>query len=165
MLVIKMAVRNLFRYKRRTIITSLAIAIGLLFYISIDSLLLGWYGSTEEQYIDYEVASGRIVKKSWWEDKDRLLLSQSIENTGEITSLLDNLGIDYTPRTEFKADLIFYKDPFPEDGVYPARVVAIDPGQDGLEMLLPINCTLRWAIPSGSSFPESRATRRFWTPG
>jgi len=131
MLVIKMAVKNLFRYKRRTIITSLAIAIGLLFYISIDSLLLGWYGSTEEQYIDYEVASGRIVKKSWWEEKDRLLLSQSIENPGEITSLLDELGVDYTPRTEFKADLIFYKDPFPEDGVYPARVVAIDPEQDG----------------------------------
>ncbi len=131
MLVIKMALKNLFRYKRRTIITSAAIAVGLVFYILMDSLLLGWYGSTERQYIDYEVASGRIVKKSWWEEKDRLPLSRSIENTGEITSLLDNLGINYTPRTEFKADLIFYKDPFPEDGVYPTRVVAIDPEQDG----------------------------------
>ena len=131
MLVLKMALKNLFRYKRRTIITSVAIAVGLTFYIWMDSLLLGWYGSTERQYINYEVASGRIVKKSWWDEKDRLLLSHSIENTEEITSLLDNLGIDYAPRTEFRADLIFYKDPFPEDGVYPAKVVAIDPERDG----------------------------------
>ena len=130
MFVVKMALKNLFRYKKRTIITAIAIAIGLVFYIFIDSLLQGWYGGTERQYINYEVASGRIVKKSWWEEKDRLLLSHSIKNTAEITSLLDTLGIEYTPRTEFQADLIFYKYPFPEDGVYPAKVVAIDPERD-----------------------------------
>ena len=130
MFVLKMALKNLFRYKKRTIITAFAIAFGLLAYIFVDSLLQGWYSGTERQYINYEVASGRIVKKSWWDEKDRLLLSQSIENTGEITSLLDELGIAYTPRTEFLADLVFYKDPFPEDGVYPTKVVAIDPERD-----------------------------------
>lgn len=131
MLILKMAVKNLFRYKRRTIITASAIAVGLVFYIFIDSLLMGWYGDTERQYLDYEVASGRIVRKSWWEDRDRLPLTQSIEDTGAVTSLLDELGIAYTPRTEFQADLVFYKDPFPEDGVYPAKVVAVDPVRDG----------------------------------
>ena len=130
MFVLKMALKNLFRYKKRTIITAFAIAIGLVFYIFVDSLLQGWYGGTERQYMNYEVASGRIVKKSWWNEKDRFFLSRSIENTAEITSLLEELGIDYTPRTEFLADLIFYKDPFPEDGVYPAKVVAVDPERD-----------------------------------
>ncbi len=131
MLIIRMAAKNLLRYKKRTIITSIAIAIGLVFYLLMDSLLLGWYGGTERQYKDYEVASGKIVSRAWWEDKDRLPLSQSIENPEKVSALLDELGIVYTVRTEFMADLVFYKDPFPEDGVYPVKVVAIDPDSDG----------------------------------
>lgn len=127
----KMAVKNLFRYKKRTFITSIAIAFGLMFYILMNSLLMGWYGSTEQQYIDYEVADGRIVKKAWWEDQERLPLTESIEKTDRVTSLLDELEIDYTPRTEFRADLIFYKNPYPEDGVYHGKVIAVDPQRDG----------------------------------
>ena len=130
-MIIKLAILNLLRHKRRTFITGSAIAFGLIFFILIDSLLEGWYGGTEKQYIDYDVASGRIVQRSWWEEKDRLLLTRSIENTGDVTTLLEELEIDYTGRTEFFADLIFYKDPYPEDGVFPARVVAIDPSTDG----------------------------------
>ncbi|MBI9100998.1 MAG: ABC transporter permease [Spirochaetales bacterium] len=131
MLILKMAVKNLLRYKKRTLITAVAIAIGLIFYIFMDSLLEGWYGKTYQQYMDYEVASGKIVKKSWWTEKERLPLSQSIEDTESITALLDELEIEYTPRTEFLADLVFYKDPFPEDGVYPTRITAVDPVRDG----------------------------------
>lgn len=130
MQILKLAARNLFRHGRRTLITGIAIAVGLAFYIFIDSLLMGWYSGTEQDYIDYEVASGRIVKKTWWEEKDRMPLSQSIEDTEEITSLPEELGIEYTPRTEFGAELIFYKDPYPQSGVYPARVVAVDPERD-----------------------------------
>ncbi len=129
-MIFKLAILNLLRHKRRTFITGTAIAVGLIFFILMDSLLQGWYGGTEKQYIDYDVASGRIVQKSWWDDKDRLPLTRSIENTIEITSLLEELDIDYTGRTDFYADLIFYKDPYPEDGVFPARVVAIDPSTD-----------------------------------
>ncbi|MFP4179703.1 MAG: ABC transporter permease [Spirochaetaceae bacterium] len=127
----KMAVKNLFRYKKRTFITSIAIAFGLMFYILMNSLLMGWYGSTEQQYINYEVADGRIVKKTWWEELERLPLKESIEKTDTITSLLDELRIDYTPRTEFRADLVFYKNPYPEDGVYHGKVIAVDPQKDG----------------------------------
>ncbi len=130
-MIFKLAILNLMRHKRRTIITGSAIAFGLIFFILIDSLLQGWYGGTEKQYIDHYVASGRIVQKSWWEDKDRLPLTRSIENIYEITSLLEELNIDFTARTDFFADLIFYKDPYPEDGVFPAIVVAIDPSTDG----------------------------------
>ncbi|MFP4619229.1 MAG: ABC transporter permease [Spirochaetaceae bacterium] len=127
----KMAVKNLFRYKKRTFITSIAIAFGLMFYILMNSLLMGWYGSTEQQYINYEVADGRIVKKAWWEELERLPLKESIEKTDTITSLLDELRIDYTPRTEFRGDLVFYKNPYPEDGVYHGKVIAVDPQKDG----------------------------------
>ena len=131
MFILKMAAKNLFRYRKRTIITGLAIAVGLIFYLFMDSLLRGWYGNTERQYIDYEVASGRIVTSQWWEEKENLPLNQSIEDPGKIITLLEELDISYTPRTEFQADLIFYKDPFPEDGTYPAKITAVDPETDG----------------------------------
>lgn len=130
MLVIKMAFKNLFKHKRRTFMTAVAIAVGLAFYIFLDSLMSGWYVGTERQYLNYEVASGRIVRESWWKDKDRLPLAQSIEDTGTITELLDDLGFQYAPRTEFSADLVFYRDPYPEDGAFPVKVVAVDPVAD-----------------------------------
>ena len=80
MLIVKIAVKNLLRHKRRTIITGIAIAVGLIFFIFMDSLLVGWYGNTERQYIEYEVASGRIVKKSWWKDKSQFLKRSSYQN-------------------------------------------------------------------------------------
>ncbi|GAB1481882.1 hypothetical protein MASR2M78_06970 [Treponema sp.] len=131
MYIFKMAFKNLWRYKKRTLITAGALAIGLVSYIFVDSFMMGWFDSTKTQYLEYEVASGRIVKKTWWADKERMPLSQSIEEPAAITSILDELGIAYTSRTEFGADLIFYKDPFPEDGSYPARVVAVDSATDG----------------------------------
>lgn len=130
MLVLKIAFKNLFRYKRRTFITGLAIAVGLAFYIFIDSLLTGWYSGAEHGYINYEVASGRIVKQAWWDEKERMPLSESIENTEALTSLMQELDVAYAPRTEFAADLVFYEDPYPQDGVYPTKVTAIDPQLD-----------------------------------
>lgn len=127
----KMAFKNLFRYKRRTFITVIAIGIALTFYIYMDSLMEGWYKGTEREYINYEVADGRIVRADWWADKDRKPLSLSIDNPNEISSLLDKLDIAYTMRTEFLADLVFYEDPFPTDGDLPTVVTAIDLSTDG----------------------------------
>ena len=39
--ILELAAKNLLRYKRRTIITSIAIAMGLMMYIFVDSLLMG----------------------------------------------------------------------------------------------------------------------------
>jgi ABC-type lipoprotein release transport system permease subunit len=44
---------------------------------------------------------------------------------------LESEGLHAVPRIPFPADLIFFKDPFPEDGFIPARVVAIHPEKDG----------------------------------
>jgi len=44
--------------------------------------------------------------------------------------LLDDSGAGYSSRISFGGDLIFYKDPFPEDGSIPGRFIAIDPQKD-----------------------------------
>jgi ABC-type lipoprotein release transport system permease subunit len=130
MLLPKMALRNLFRHPKRVIITSIAIAVGVAAFILFDSLLSGWFTETERGYIDYEVASGRIVRDSWWKERDELPLTEAITDTDAITTLLEDLDIPYAPRTEFRADLVFYEDPYPSSGVYPTRVVAVDPELD-----------------------------------
>lgn len=130
MLLPRMALRNLFRHPKRTVITSIAIALGVAAFILFDSLLDGWFTETERGYRDYEVASGRIVRESWWQEREKLPLSESIVETETITGILEELDIPYAPRTEFKADLVFYEDPYPSSGVYPTRIVAVDPERD-----------------------------------
>lgn len=130
MLLAKMAARNLFRHPKRTLITGIAIALGVAAFILFDSMLLGWFNETERGYIHYEVASGRIVRDSWWQDREKLPLSESIVDTETVTSILEDLDIPYAPRTEFAADLVFYENPYPSSGVYPTRVVAVDPALD-----------------------------------
>ncbi len=129
-LILSLAFKNLMRYRRRTFITGSVIALGLMFYILMDSLLLGWFSGTERQYIDYQVASGRIVRDQWWADRERLPLEYSIADTAAVTALLEDRRITYTPRTDFTADLIFYRDPYPEDGSYQVAVTALDPVTD-----------------------------------
>lgn len=146
MMLVKMAFKNLFRHPRRTVITGIAIAVGVAGFILMDSLLLGWFSETERGYVEYEVASGRIVRDSWWEEREEFPLDELIEETSTVTSILEDLGITYTPRVEFLADLIFYEDPYPSSGTYPTRIVAVDPEQDA-EI---------FALADSISNPESR---------
>ncbi len=121
-----LAFKNLARYKKRTAITSLSIAVGLAFYIFMDSMIIGAIFDSEKNLFMYETGSGVIQTDSYWDDKDLLPLEYSIENTEKITGILGSLDIPYAERTYFSADLLVYQDPYPEDGNIPVRVTAID---------------------------------------
>ncbi len=125
-----LAFKNLTRYKKRTAITSLSIAVGLAFYIFLDSLIMGGIYDSEKNLFMYETGSGVIQKDSYWEEKDLLPLEYSIEDTEKITGLLGKLEIPYAERTYFSADLLVYKNPYPEDGNIPVKVTAIDYDND-----------------------------------
>ena len=58
-----LAMKNLARYKRRTIITATAIALGLMMYVIVDSLLLGIEVESERNLLWYETSSVRIHTK------------------------------------------------------------------------------------------------------
>jgi len=57
----KMAMKNLARYKKRTMITAGAIAYGLMMFILMQSLLTGINRESETNLRLYETASGRIM--------------------------------------------------------------------------------------------------------
>ena len=128
-MIVSMAWRNLLRHRRRTLITSVAIAVGFVFFIVLDSLMVGWANDTELAYRRYEVASGRVVSERWWNERRELPLSSSFFGE-KIERIIEDTGMEHAARVEFFADLVMYRDPYPEDGVFPTRVIAVDPIED-----------------------------------
>lgn len=125
----KMAFKNLARYKKRTMITAGAIAYGLMMFIVMRSLLTGIDNESETNLRLYETATGRIMAPGYWDDRETFPLEKSFDPE-VVTPLLESSGAAYAPRISFGGDLIFYKDPFPEDGSIPGRFTAIDPERD-----------------------------------
>ncbi|NLA97037.1 MAG: ABC transporter permease [Spirochaetales bacterium] len=128
--ILQLAAKNLMRYKRRTAITAVAIAFGLMMYVFVDSLLLGAELESMRNLRWYETASLRVHDSAYWEDRYFLPLDASIENPQEILDLLKAEGIAATARTSFAADMILYQDDFGEDGNMSVQVTAINPATD-----------------------------------
>ncbi|MCK9482580.1 MAG: FtsX-like permease family protein [Bacteroidia bacterium] len=125
-----LAMKNLNRYKRRTAVTAIAIAIGLMMYILVDSLLLGVEIESERNLIWYETSSVRIHNKDYWPDRLLYPLKEGIEKSTQLTKLLGENGYTATERIVFKADMVLYSNDFGEDGNFPVVVTAIDPEKD-----------------------------------
>ena len=128
--ILELAAKNLMRYKRRTLITAIAIAMGLMMYIFVDSLLMGANLESMRNLRWYETASLRIHKNSYWEERMFLPLESSIEQSDAVLDLLADQGIVATERTVFAADMILYQEDFGEDGNMTVQVTAINPDTD-----------------------------------
>ncbi|MGE4524859.1 MAG: ABC transporter permease, partial [Sphaerochaeta sp.] len=128
--ILQLAAKNLMRYKRRTAITAVAIAFGLMMYVFVDSLLVGAELESMRNLRWYETASLRVYDTAYWEDRYFLPLDASIEKAQEILDLLKAEGIAATERTLFAADMILYQEDFGEDGNVSVQVTAINPDTD-----------------------------------
>ncbi len=127
---ISLAFKNLTRYKRRTLITAGAIAVGLMMYIFIDSMLMGAEMESVRNLKWFETASARILNDEYWENRFQKPLDLNISNPDRIIETLDQQGITATKRMVFSGDLIFNAINFGEDGNMPATITAIDPEKD-----------------------------------
>jgi len=130
MFLLKLALKNLNRHKRRTFITCISIAVGIALYIFMDSMLLGLSLESERNIIWYETGHALIHETGYWEDKDFTPLDLSIKNTGETLSLLDKNGYKATGRTVFNAEIIVNEDPWKSDGYLQVQTIAIDTESD-----------------------------------
>ena len=122
--------KNLFRYKRRTFITAIAIALGLSMYLIVDSLLLGIEEESIRNLLWYETSSIRIHTEKYWPDRLLYPLEQGIEKPQEVLELLRKEGYTATERTMFTSEMILYSDDFGEDGNMSVLVTAINPETD-----------------------------------
>ncbi len=128
--IIKLAFQNLTRYKRRTIITSFAIAIGLMMFIFVDSMLQGAEKESELNLKRYETSSLRILNNEYWENRLMKPLDLSISDPDAILSDLEKEGYTATKRITFTADMILNSADFGEEGNLSVAVQAVDTERD-----------------------------------
>ena len=129
---IRLAFRNIFRHFSRTFLTFLAIAVGLMFLIIMDSMLTGIDQESFDKIINYETGHIKIFHREYREDEENLPLDRSIEKPSLIINELgkypDVVGV--TSRINFRIML--------SDGVdqYPAVGIAVNPADDQSVFLL-----------------------------
>lgn len=126
MFLIKFAFKNLTRHKRRTIITSSALAVGLIMYILLDSLLVGMFEASNNNLKDAETADGKILTAEAFEDIKFLPLSDRIEDPDSVMDLVHELGGKASKRVLTNADMVFSDEYFPLSGSSPILFTAVD---------------------------------------
>lgn len=79
-----LARKNLFRNKRRTIITFLALAVGLWYFILLDSILQGFDRQSIDNFINLETSHLRLHAAGYWEKREDLPLDHLLYNVDKI---------------------------------------------------------------------------------
>ncbi len=123
----KLAFRNVFRYKRRTIITFSSISFGLGLMIAGFSLYKGIDKQSFDNIINSQTAHLNIFARGYFEKKDDIPLEVTIDQPQEIKSILKNIKEIQALETRilFAASLIKGLDELPCLGV--AVETEIDP--------------------------------------
>lgn len=119
-----LALKNLARYRRRTLITAFAIAIGLAMFIWVDSMLTGLDDETIRNIRFYETGSGKIVNSDYREEMDRGRLDHLITDPGKLSDILTEESIPHTRRVNFTAEAVV------DEGSLFVRATGIDPETD-----------------------------------
>lgn len=102
----KLAARNLWRQKRRTFLTFLAIAVGLVALIEVDSIMTGLDRDSIENLINLETGDVRIHASGYFNERDRLPIDRAFEAEPVLEALQGVEGIKAaTPRVVFGARL------------------------------------------------------------
>ena len=121
---LRLAWRNLSRHRRRTAITTAALAFGVAVLIFMDSMLGGIDQESQRNLVWYETGSGRIVTRAQFEDLDQVALKHELVDYRPLTQALSAQGIANTPRIGFVGELFF------GEGSLPIRLIGIDPITD-----------------------------------
>lgn len=125
-----LAIKNLLRYKRRTFITAIAIALGLAMYLIVDSLLLGMEEESIRNLLWYETSSIRIHTKEYWPDRQLYPLEAGIQQPEKVMTTLRKEGWTATERIMFASDMILNSEDFGEEGNMGVLVTAINAETD-----------------------------------
>lgn len=121
---VSLAWKNLSRYKRRTVITMIAIAFGISMYIWIDGFLLGAEKDSERNLLWYETGVAKIMNSDYWKNIAYFPLKNSFKVSPQLIKTVEDRGFSWTSRTAFIAEM------FDENGSLPVRVYGIDTKRD-----------------------------------
>ena len=119
MFFLKMAIKNLSRHKRRTVITALIIAFAILIYILTEGLMIGMTEMSFNNIINLESGHLQVADQDYWEDRRELPLRDLITPSAEVESELKKTAgfIALTERLNFSVNLNNGIDELPVTGI------------------------------------------------
>ena len=127
---VKLAAKNLWRHGKRTLITAIAIAVGLSAYLFVDSMLKGADADSEINLVRYETGSLRIYSPEGATIRQRLSLKAPLEQGPVALAALETAGYHATGRVSFLGELAASHPDTGESIAQTVRVAAIDPRRD-----------------------------------
>lgn len=130
MLDFNMGLRNVFRYKRRSLITAVAIGIGVMFTIVMDGMLSGSEIESARNIRDYETGEAKLYPTGYFQDRQFLPFSYFFESADRAVIEKNLASYRLTPRIELSAELYFNEDYFAVPGSLSAKISAVDPARD-----------------------------------
>lgn len=123
MFLVKLALKNLTRHKRRTLITASVIALGLFIYVVVDSLMTGLEEMSFDNLINLESGHIQLTDRAYWDEREQAPLENLITFDEAIQNVLNETSHveGFTPRLKFVANL--------NNGVdeLPVSVIGVDP--------------------------------------
>ncbi len=104
--VVRLAFRNLGRHRVKTVITVIAVAIGILSYLFMDAYLLGINTESKRNLVNFEMGAAKIYTKAYWDKKDEFPAYESFKNYAGIMNRLAEKGYVSAPRATFAGTLL-----------------------------------------------------------
>jgi ABC-type lipoprotein release transport system permease subunit len=118
------AFKNLQRHKVKSILTILAVTVGIALYIFTDSWLYGMDLDSRRNLVSFETGSSKIYSKEYFEKKGELPMYESFGNYKSILDDLDKIGYDGAPHAVFSGELMS------QTQELPFLFIGIDPVQE-----------------------------------
>ncbi len=104
--IFKLGMKNLLRYKERTFLTCLSLAVGICVLLFFSGMLEWADEATIRNLKKYETASMKIGNTEFFEEENYIPVDEVIKERGKIEKILNAEGLEYTPEVKFKANLI-----------------------------------------------------------
>lgn len=107
MFIAKLGFRNVFRHKKRTLITAIIISLAILIYLVTDSIMIGIAELSYQNIINLETGHLQVLTEQYWEEKDKSPLDQLLvkdDQLAEEIKVLANLQ-GMSPLLRFNANL------------------------------------------------------------
>lgn len=131
-MIFSMAWKNMFRYKRRTLITASAIALGIMFSIMMEGMLFGADQDSKRNLIWYETSAAKIYAASYFEQKETFPVQYFIdkEQRSALDDFLKKKNIKFAPRFQTYCDIYFSEEFFETAGSISGILSAVDVTKD-----------------------------------
>jgi putative ABC transport system permease protein len=148
--VIRIALRNVLRHRRRALITAITMMVGIGFFIALDSLYNGLDRLSVDDLINFRDSSVKIFSAAYDADRESYPLDKGIPDVAAVGSRLknDRRVVAVTDRTQFLAQVGNYR-----DTMYVIGTV-VDPASD------PGVFSLKRALIGGFFTPQAGSDRQ-----